>query len=598
MRYFRGILLVCLCVLIQQPYITVFAEYPIEDAPSAWAESEVLWAIENGLVPQALQQGYTSNITREQFCDLATLLLKKTAGIRDEEISDDKTTLFDDTDNLAVHMLYENNIIQGKGEGVFAPSDFLTREEAATILSRVMTYLKLDEPRYAGSFVDEGEFSQWADDGIRKMYASGVMMGTSESEFSPKGFYTNEQAILTMLRIHTLYSAIEFAVKDGSDVVLTIFHITGSRVFKNEVTNQFNIEISLSETGRELLAEATERMAKQSDNQLPIYIGGQVVSSPRVVERIDSDSVVITGEFSEVEAKKLSDAIRKLVQKRIVVQNNLIEKYGHVVRNAVKIDLEESRVTLETGASKVGGKPDLPPDLQWFYYTGESYDGKAASRPLIFLAQINCEEMAEYDLEKRLPEKGMLYYFYDMETQPWGFGPKDKGGAKVYYYDGNLSVLKQTDFPKELDPNYQLPEMKMIFSLENSFPSYEEFSFDYDTTDWDLHNAIVAHYDIASLEREASNKLLGYADVIQGEMKLECEQVVRGIYMGDASAPEPTQEMIDESKKWTLLFQMDSFYNEEYEWLFGDSGRLYFYIKENDLKSRNFDNTWCILQCY
>ena len=38
--------------------------------------------------------------------------------------------------------------------------------------------------------------------------------------------------------------------------------------------------------------------------------------------------------------------------------------------------------------------------------------------------------------------------------------------------------------------------------------------------------------------------------------------------------------------------------DDKLEIMFGDAGTIYFYIKEDDLKNCNFDNIWCILQCY
>jgi uncharacterized protein YwqG len=32
--------------------------------------------------------------------------------------------------------------------------------------------------------------------------------------------------------------------------------------------------------------------------------------------------------------------------------------------------------------------------------------------------------------------------------------------------------------------------------------------------------------------------------------------------------------------------------------MWGDGGRLYFWIREQDLAVNNFDKTWLVLQCY
>lgn len=46
---------------------------------------------------------------------------------------------------------------------------------------------------------------------------------------------------------------------------------------------------------------------------------------------------------------------------------------------------------------------------------------------------------------------------------------------------------------------------------------------------------------------------------------------------------------------WILLLQIDS--EEEIGFMWGDVGRLYFWIREKDLKEKNFENSWVILQC-
>ena len=35
-----------------------------------------------------------------------------------------------------------------------------------------------------------------------------------------------------------------------------------------------------------------------------------------------------------------------------------------------------------------------------------------------------------------------------------------------------------------------------------------------------------------------------------------------------------------------------------FELMFGDCGRIYFYIRKEDLRNRNFENVWLSLQCF
>jgi uncharacterized protein YwqG len=98
------------------------------------------------------------------------------------------------------------------------------------------------------------------------------------------------------------------------------------------------------------------------------------------------------------------------------------------------------------------------------------------------------------------------------------------------------------------------------------------------------------------------HKLLGYANLVQGEMLTECERAARGLYSGDAKSYRETPEDVKKAIKkaaadWVLLFQMTSIQEDDYELMYGDMGNLYFYIRGKDLQERNFDRVWFAVQC-
>ena len=55
---------------------------------------------------------------------------------------------------------------------------------------------------------------------------------------------------------------------------------------------------------------------------------------------------------------------------------------------------------------------------------------------------------------------------------------------------------------------------------------------------------------------------------------------------------------MQDAQEWILLFQMDTVEKDGFELMFGDCGRIYFYIRKEDLRNRNFENVWLSLQCY
>lgn len=271
-------------------------------------------------------------------------------------------------------------------------------------------------------------------------------------------------------------------------------------------------------------------------------------------------------------------------------------------KNAIKINLNlENKGELSIGSSKFGGNPDVSKSFEWFYFEGNIYEEEKKNRPLCFLAQINCKEIAEFDQDGLLPATGFLYFFYDLYTMSWGFDPQDIGSAQVFYFDGSESELYRTDFPNDMGDEFQLPEIKLEFSKNKEVPYYEEFMQlqgieQYDSDLWNKYNKAkeAAGYE----QDEEISKLLGYADLIQGGMLIECEAAANGICRDGKSEiePETLKQIRENCKDWQLLFQLDSIKTDDFELIFCDIGRIYYYIKQEDLKHKIFNNCWLILQ--
>ena len=116
------------------------------------------------------------------------------------------------------------------------------------------------------------------------------------------------------------------------------------------------------------------------------------------------------------------------------------EKLESLGRNSIQLKIARKE-TYKLGATRFGGKPDVPPDFVWPTYEGESYDHVVKDRPLTFLAQFNCAELAQFDKEHLLPDHGLLSFFYETDTQCWGYDPKDQGCARVYWFEDMSAPL-------------------------------------------------------------------------------------------------------------------------------------------------------------
>lgn len=246
---------------------------------------------------------------------------------------------------------------------------------------------------------------------------------------------------------------------------------------------------------------------------------------------------------------------------------------------------------IQIGHSKIGGAPDIPTDFVW----PQTKNGQF----LHFLCQLNLAEIKPFDSNNLLPTDGLLSFFYDVVEQPWGFDPNDEDGFHVFHF--TQAKLQRTEQPNTLMesinsaalsfknewtlPSWESPDGQKLTDLltEQQEDAYNDFLFDW--------------IDEGETEH-TTHRIDGHPNMIQGDMYLECQLVTNGLYCGDSTGYDHPlrKELEPHAKDWKLLLQLDSADDLGYMW--GDSGKLYFWIREQDCKNKAFDKVWAILQCY
>lgn len=256
---------------------------------------------------------------------------------------------------------------------------------------------------------------------------------------------------------------------------------------------------------------------------------------------------------------------------------------------------------LAVGASKFGGRPDVPADFIWpVFETDTREDDQVKARPLAFLVQFDCAQLAPLDPEGLLPKEGLLSFFYELESQRWGYDPKDAGCARVFWFEGPLAPA---EFPAELEEDFRLPEMAAQLSGATDAPDFQDAcpALEYPWTANDYRAFDQARRELGMDYPANRSQLLGWPDIIQNNMTLQCELISRGYYLGGSWEKIPLEERsalrTPSVRDWQLLFQLDTVENGDFELMFGDCGRIYFYIRREDLAQRRFDRVWLIQQC-
>lgn len=184
-----------------------------EEFPKAsnWALAELEKANKDGFITNRIKNDFSSNITREEFCEIAVILYDRLGGKQDL-LTDNP---FTDTSNENVIKAYNAEIINGIGNDLFAPNDSLTRQELASMLIRAMrsagiTFSPDNEYEFQKSYADENSISGWAFLNVKIMNAYKIMNGSGEN-LNPKNVISRQEAVIMLERTYLR----EFEVVDN-----------------------------------------------------------------------------------------------------------------------------------------------------------------------------------------------------------------------------------------------------------------------------------------------------------------------------------------------------------------------------------------------
>lgn len=265
----------------------------------------------------------------------------------------------------------------------------------------------------------------------------------------------------------------------------------------------------------------------------------------------------------------MSDNMTAVEELEAMGLGSMAEELKEYYRNAIGCYDKDYDGEIPTGVSKIGGFPDLPPEIEYPTMTGYSKkwlkgqnEGKTESyeeSAMQLVAQINLAELAQSgdDVEKLLPEKGMLYIFwsgeFDLDGSDWVeyvYGsPEKKAVHKIILWDGDMTTLKRTAPPCPYYSKYFeecLPEHAVEFGWIDEYEQRAEYE-----VDGFIEALDIDPYDLT----EGGNKLFGFPK--------------------GGNAPQLNSDTLN-------LFQFD--YNEGCLWA------VYWLISRDDMLRRDFSN--------
>lgn len=268
------------------------------------------------------------------------------------------------------------------------------------------------------------------------------------------------------------------------------------------------------------------------------------------------------------------------------------EKIASLVLPAVRLSTRrlESDAEAPVGSTKLGGSPDLTPGFSWPSWR---------QRPLSFLGQVSFQDLAGFDFCSVLPPAGLLSFFYDDGQKAWGFDPNDRGSWLVHF-EPELEAVRRAAVSERGNPPFTFPPCKVVLSQVLTLPAIDSRALadrQLSALELDIYGQVLDQIE-AQMPAAVEHQLLGHAAPIQDDdMQLECQLVAHGLYCGDQTGYDDprARELASGAGTWRLLAQIDS--DDTADMMWGDCGRLFFWITADTLARRAFGESWMILQC-
>ncbi|MEB2843897.1 DUF1963 domain-containing protein [Rhizobiales bacterium RZME27] len=300
------------------------------------------------------------------------------------------------------------------------------------------------------------------------------------------------------------------------------------------------------------------------------------------------------------------------------------------------------------GTSRLGGRPDLPPDMAWPtrppYPDAEAragYHRREAERlladsgkprswmtpeqgerfskehrdkadaiesefPLAFFGQFDLADLSQqpgFDLA--FPDEGRLLVFYDFWEQPEDFTPAASVGWKVVWDKTPASDLVRAPFPAALtaisDDDWSsifkpahITGKTVLTPIPPNDKGWNAFPLDDDEALEDYHEWL-SQFGTPDMQGRANHQFGGFPQTLQNGLQARSQLAANGIDCGSGDAwrtPE-AQALLASANDWRLVLQIGVDAHTGMK----PPGAYYVLMRDQDIAARNFDRARVTYQC-
>ncbi len=164
-----------------------------------WAKDSILSLYEKGIVSGTGVDKFEPGrvVTREEFIKLVCETFGFGKGIKTDSFNDvSENSWFNEYVSKAVEM----GIVKGISEKMFGSGNSITREDMAVIIYRALQTRGINMHKASGEFVDADAISDYAKDAVGMLCGEGIINGVGDGMFAPKNPASRAEAAVIFSR--------------------------------------------------------------------------------------------------------------------------------------------------------------------------------------------------------------------------------------------------------------------------------------------------------------------------------------------------------------------------------------------------------------
>lgn len=169
------------------------------DIDNSWAREQISDWLQKGLISGYPDKTFRPDdkISRAEFVSVINKIYRFN-DTSEEEFDDvlKNKWYFEE-----IYKARQAGYISGYADGTFRPEEYISRQEAATIIFNLLKLNKIEDRNAITEFKDSKEIHTWSKDNVNTVVANGYLIGYADKTFRPEQLLTRAEAVVLLDRV-------------------------------------------------------------------------------------------------------------------------------------------------------------------------------------------------------------------------------------------------------------------------------------------------------------------------------------------------------------------------------------------------------------